>query len=135
MSRNRNGSHARGEEARLWQAALNRANVALSGEGLLSVINPCHIPICYSPIFNFLVDKQQTMYTCSMYSGLKATHWRRWGEKEKGLEEVLYCSREVWSSAGKLVRHNSRTPVHTIVKFNKLWGSFHQSFPVPLCHE
>lgn len=71
-----------GKRQGLWQVALNRANVALSGEGLLSVINPCHIPICYSPIFNFLVDKQQTMYTCSMYSGLKATHWRRGGRGE-----------------------------------------------------
>ena len=49
-----------GKRQGLWQATLNRANVALSGEGLLSVINPCHIPICYSPTFNFLVDKQQT---------------------------------------------------------------------------
>ena len=91
-----------------------------------SVIHP------YS-IFWLISNRPCTHVLCIVASRLHIGEWG--GEKEKGLEEVLYCSREVWSSAGKLVRHNSRTPVHTVVKFNKLWGSFHQSFPVPLCHE
>lgn len=91
-----------------------------------------HTNLLITHIQYFLVAKQQTCYVQwpQGYTLEKGV-----GEKEKGLEEVLYCSREVWSSAGKLVRHNSRTPVHSVVKFNKLWGSFHQSFPVPLCHE
>ena len=70
------------EEARLWQAALNKANVVLFQGHLLSFTNlATHQPVLTPVVhphsnFGLLSNKPCTHGLC-IASGLKATHWRK----------------------------------------------------------
>ena len=70
------------EEARLWQAALNKANVVLFQGHLLSFTNlATHQPVLTPVVhphsnFGLLSNKPCTHGLC-IASGLKATQWRK----------------------------------------------------------